>query len=67
METFNHVCLHLPDGLDAFPEGAVYDDPGQEQTARQVPSDQVDVCEACGDSKHPLTTIKYVSSFEFFK
>ena len=39
METFNHVCLHLPDGLDAFPEGAVDYDPGQEKAARQVPSD----------------------------
>ena len=52
----HHVCLHLPDGLDAFPEGAVDYDPGQEKAARQVPPDQVDVCEACGDSKHPLTT-----------
>ena len=50
--------LHLPDGLDAFPEGAVHDDPGQEEAAREVPSDQVDVREACRDPEHPFTEME---------
>lgn len=45
----NKLWLHLSGWLDAFPNTKVADDPGQDETQDQLPSQAADLLDATGD------------------
>lgn len=48
-KTKDKLWRHLSCGLDAFPHAKVADDPGQDETQDQLPSQAADLLDAAGD------------------